>query len=389
MVRRLALTLLLGFSLAQGTKPLLVGERTLEAVYPLGRGVSYAEARPFARALGLAYKETETDLYLGLGARAIRLPIAARAKDALANLKAPLALREEGRVLIPLRRVAEALGARYTGSEAAIRVELPPAYLKGQLLARGEEGEQLFLRFSRDVNALELSPGRLLVLGGAGEVGYLPVAGERILGIEVARHPLGLELYLLGAEGEPFAFAPAPGGIVVWVGPRPRSEPPPRVVVDGGEGAFAQRVARALVRRLAAAGVKATLGGGKTPEARAEAGARADVFLVLSERGNGGVYTYRPRGRELELRFLARAREALLLGNAPKVLAREVALPEASTRLAELVARRLGVPRRSAEVALLAWAPKAAVLVELPRGDAERLAARLGEAVLDYLGRTP
>jgi len=224
------------------------------------------------------------------------------------------------------------------------------------------------------------------VIGARAEGSFLPLAGDRVLGLDLRPDPRGLELTLIGAESEPLRMAPIPKGVVFWIGPAPKSRPRPRVVVDGGEGPLGQRVARALVARLRSRGYLAELGGGPTPAARAEAGTRADVFLVLSDRGSGAVYTYRPRGRALALRFIVKGREALLLGGAPKALTRSLAPAEASSRLAGELAQALGVGRGSAEIALLAWAPKAAALIELPEGNPETLAARIASGVLAYLG---
>ncbi len=389
MVRRVVwLFLLLLPAFGQSEKPLLAGSARLSAVYPLNRGVSYTEARPFARALGLGYLERGADLYLTLGARALRLPVVPDPKAALARVEEPLALRQEGRVLVPVKRVAQALGASYAGSEAGIRVQLPPARLLDHYLAGGDGVEQLFLRFSRDVNLVSSGPARFLAVGAEPAEGFLPLFGDRLYGLELTPHPLGLELRLAGAEGLPLRYAPYPEGAVFWVGTPKKPAPRPLVVVDGGFGARGKRVAQALVARLKNQGIAARLGGGPTPAARAEAGTRADVFLVLAEGGSGAVYTYRPRGDALALAFVARAREALLLGGAPRALSREVAPAEASAVLAERLAKSLGVSRGRAELALLAWAPKAAALVELPKGDENALADKLAAGILAYLGRT-
>ncbi len=389
MVRRVAwLFLLLLSAFGQSEKPLLAGSARLSAVYPLNRGVSYTEARPFARALGLGYLERGADLYLTLGARALRLPVVPDPRAALANIEKPLALRQGERVLVPVKRVARALGASYAGSEAGIRVRLEPVRLLDQYLAIGDGGEQVFLRFSRDANLVATGPARFLVVGGAPMEGFLPLLGNRLYGLELTPHPLGLELRLAGAEGLPVQYAPYPKGAVFWVGTPKKPAPRPLVVVDGGYGPLGKRVAEALVARLRNRGIAARLGGGPTPAARAEAGTLADVFLVLAEGGSGAVYTYRPRGDALALAFVARAREALLLGGAPRALSREVAPAEASAVLAERLAKSLGVNRGRAEIALLAWAPKAAALVELPKGDANALAERLANGILAYLGRT-
>jgi len=390
VVRRLiAVTLLLGAALAQEAKPLFAGGHQLEAHYPLGRGVSYTAAKPLAKALGLGYYANAADVYLSLGARSLRLPVLSSPRAALARPRDPLAYREKGEVLVPVKRVAEALGAGYTGNAASLWVTLPAARLADHYLVRGPGQEQLFLRFSRDVNLIQRAPGRFLVLGAEAGEAFIPLVGETLFGLELRPDPLGLELTLLGAETAPLRYAPVPRGVTFWIGPMPPETRRPRVVVDGGGGPLSQRVAKAVVARLRARGYQAKLGGGPSPAARAEAGTRADVFLVLSDRGNGAVYTYRPRGRALALEFVVRGREALLLGGAPRALSRSLAPAEASAKLAGDLARALGIGRGSAEIALLAWAPKAAAMIELPRGDPETLAAAIESGVVAYLGGRP
>ncbi len=382
------LALGLGPAFAQAEKPLLVNGTALVARYPQNRGISYAPARPFAQALGLGYLDAGGDLYLTLGARGVRLAVAASEKEAV-TAKPLAAYRAKDAVYLPVKAVAQALGARYLGSRVSLKVTLPPARYQSHLLSQEGEADQLFVGFSRDANLIPLGGGAFRVVGGKGEAGFWPLFGRHLYGLELAPDPYGLKLVLRGAEGQPLGFAPVPGGAVFWVGPRRSPEDPPRVVIDGGESAATLAAAKAAVRVLADRGLRAELSAAKDPVARAEAGARADVFLVLAPGAAPAVYSYRPRGSALALRFVVKAREALLLGGAPPGLLRQVAPAEASSRLAELLARALGAPRGQAEIALLAWAPKAAALVELPAGGAADAGAKIAGAVLRYFGRSP
>ncbi len=377
-----------GVALAQAAKPLLANGVALTAQYPLNRGISYTEARPFAAALGLGYLATGGDLYLTLGARGIRLAIAATPKEAVsAN---PLAaFRQNDALMIPVKAVAKALGAIYQGSPVSLKVTLPPARYQSHLLSQAGEVDQLFVGFSRDVNLVPLADGAFRVVGGAPESLFWPLFGQHLYGLELAPDSYGLRLSLRGAEGQPIRYAPVPGGAMFWVGERPKAATPPRVVVDGGDGDAEDAVARAVVAALKQAGVAARVSNARGTAARAEAGAHADVFLVLARGPGTAVYSYRPRGRALALRFVEKAREALLLGGAPAALARQVAPAEASAQLAARLAEALGAPRGEAEIALLAWAPKAAALVELGPGAGPESAGRIAGAVLAYLGRKP
>ncbi len=379
---------LLGLALAQAPKPLLANGVPLTARYPLNRGISYTEARGLAGALGLGYLVAGGDLYLTLGARGVRLAIASGPKEAV-TAKPPAAFRQEGRVMAPVKAVAQALGARYQGSPVGLRVSLPPARYQSHLLSQAGEADQLFVGFSRDVNLVPLEAGRFRVIGGAAEPGFWPLFGRHLYGLELAPDPYGLVLTLRGAENQPLRYAPVPGGAMFWVGTPPPAPDPPRVVVDGGESPAIRKVAEGVVAALRRAGLEARLSQAQGTAARAEAGTAADVFLVLAPGPAPAVYSYRPRGRALSLRFVVKAREALLLGGAPPALARLVAPAEASVRLAARLAEALGAPRGQAEIALLAWAPKAAALVELPAGTGGEAAGRIARGVLAYLGRKP
>jgi len=377
-----------GIALAQAAKPLLANGVTLTAQYPLNRGISYTEARPFAAALGLGYLATGGDLYLTLGARGIRLAIAATPKEAV-SAKPLAAFRQNDALMIPVKPVATALGALYQGSAVSLKVTLPPARYRSHLLSQAGEADQLFVGFSRDVNLVPLGAGGFRVVGGVPESLFWPLFGRHLYGLELAPDPYGLRLNLRGAEGQPLRYAPVPGGVVFWVGERPKVRHPPQVVVDGGDGDAVRAVARAVVVALKRAGVAARVSDAQGTAARAEAAAHADVFLVVSRGPGTAVYSYRPRGRALALRFVEKAREALLLGGAPAALARQVFPIEDSVQLAAKLAEALGAPRGEAEIALLAWAPKAAALIELGPGVGPESASRIAEGVLAYLGRKP
>jgi N-acetylmuramoyl-L-alanine amidase len=109
------LLFLAGGAHAQEAKPLLVGGEVLEAVYPGGFGVSYAEAHSLAKALGLSYWRDGNRLILGLGALRVRLPVSAvpKSRTALKKLivaKPSHALKDGDKITVPLRYVARSLG---------------------------------------------------------------------------------------------------------------------------------------------------------------------------------------------------------------------------------------------------------------------------------------
>ena len=228
---------LAAFALAQAPKPLKVGELTGEALYPGNRGVSYGEVGLVARGLGLALWQGEGQVALGLGARYRTFPVEADEAKAASSLAA---WRKDGRVYVPLRPLADALGLSYQ-AQVGIQLDLPWA----RLLQVEARPEGYLLRFSREVNAV-VRPGGVLFLMAQGSHPSL------------VQEAMGLFLPL----SRPPERVYYPGGGQVAVGLTPLPLPSPTVLLDpghGGEdpglevqGLAEKEVALDLARRVAA-----------------------------------------------------------------------------------------------------------------------------------------
>ena len=380
MVRlALILLVLLVPALAQEEKPLLAGTTPLSARYPYGRGVSYAPAGALARALGLGHLKTASGLYLTLGAKGIRLLVLPSDREAV-RANPPQAFADGDEVYVPLKRVATALGIRYVGSEAALRLSLPPARLISSTLSTPQGQDWLWVQFSRDVNAVPLGQGAFLVLGGTAEAGFQPLFGRYLFGLSTEAHPLGLVLRLEGANGLALDWGPGPGGLWFGVGPKPPPIQPRRVAV-GYDRPQDKPLAAALVAALERAGLRAVLSSGPP--------GLAAVYLLVGRESPAAVYRYRPRDPAAWPTFLRRSREALTLNHDP-VLEQQVAPLAASRALAERIAKALGTGVGQAEIRRLAFAPKAAVYVGLdPNADLDGAAAAVAKAVRAYLEANP
>jgi len=381
----------LSLAMAQPEKPLLVGSTQLQASYPLDLGVSYTPARSFAEALGLGYLESEGDVYLILGARGLRIPILPTAKEAV-RADPPAAFVEEGRTMIPVKRAALALGATYVGSDAGLRVSLPPARFLGQVLVTRETQDRLTLAFSRDVNVVAEGQGRFLILGARGEEAFVSLSGYHLFGLQIsdAAGEGGMRFSLLGAEGVPVRFGPMPKGLWVEVGaPLPKAKTP-RVVLDGGVGAYSQSLAAWLADRLRQSGIQVEV---LSPEAslrdKASRITTADVFLSLETAKTTTVYTYRKRGQALALAFVQNARRAIADQTEVGDLSEQVAPEAASLDLAQRLAQALGATQGRAEVALLAFVAKAGAYLEVdPQKPLAEVGAKIVSAILDVIGGT-
>lgn len=237
-MRALFLLFLAAFALAQAPKPLKVGELTGEALYPGNRGVSYGEVGLVARGLGLALWQGEGQVALGLGARYRTFPVEADEAKAASSLAA---WRKDGRVYVPLRPLADALGLSYQ-AQVGIQLDLPWA----RLLQVEARPEGYLLRFSREVNAV-VRPGGVLFLMAQGshpslvqeamglflplsrppERVYYPGGGQVAVGLTPSP-PLPHRPPGPGARrGGPGPGGPGAGGEGGRPGPRPpRGRPP-------------------------------------------------------------------------------------------------------------------------------------------------------------------
>ena len=385
--------------MAQSEKPLMVGGTQLTAEYPGGFGVSYAPARPFAKALGLMYWESDGEVLLGLGSRRLRfhatpIPRSRSALKKLVTAKTPSALVRGGEVLLPVRYTARALGAVYSGSATSLRVVLPDAELRGfeHRVARGRD--VVVVRASRDLNAVRDGSGWWL-LGLRAEESLREVPGRYLNGVRFAPGEYGARLYLDGSEGWPVEVAYFPGEVRFYVGPPPprRTADPPLVVLDPGHGGadagarygnifekdLTLKVAREAATRLRRMGYRVELTRDRdeqvSPYARAQWAARADVFVSLHVAGSEvappgpTLYTYASVGDDAPV-FVARARTLLARPGYPAVLARYARSADSVLAFADLFELELGrlglTPRRGeTPLYLLAHAPGAALLFEM------------------------
>jgi len=306
-MRALFLLFLAAFALAQAPKPLKVGELTGEALYPGNRGVSYGEVGLVARGLGLALWQGEGQVALGLAARYRSFPVEADEAKAASSLAA---WRKDGRVYVPLRPLADALGLSYQ-AQVGIQLDLPWA----RLLQVEARPEGYLLRFSREVNAV-VRPGGVLFLMAQGSHPSL------------VQEAMGLFLPL----SRPPERVYYPGGGQVAVGLTPLPLPSPTVLLDpghGGEdpglevqGLAEKEVALDLARRVAALlpGARLTRQGDETLPLEAR--------LALARTASVVVSLHMARGREVRL-YLPKDRTSPLAQSLPRL----GDLPEERARL--------------------------------------------------------
>lgn len=396
----LIMLLIFGIVIAQGEKPLLVGGSLLTAVYPGGFGISYVEAEPFAKALGLSFWQDDGQVILGLGSHKIRFLITAApsSKTALKKLVTsanPPALRRGDAVIIPLRYASRALGAIYSGSEASLRVVLPEAELVGVTHLLGDGRDVIALKLTRDVN----------VYGGDEEwwIFGLRTSGHvrDVQGLYLSRlrfepSPYGTRFVMEGALGWPVEVVSFPGEVRFYIGPKPEQQSTrriPLVVIDPGHGGYdvgarygnltekdiALRVAREVGALLKRRGYRVALTRERdqdvSPFQRAQWAARADVFISIHLSGGRpavpGPVIYRYAGERSDVPlFVARARTLIGRGGYQDVLrhfARSAGEVAAFSNAVEEELGRIGLTARRAEtpIYVLEHAPGAALLIEL------------------------
>jgi N-acetylmuramoyl-L-alanine amidase len=295
--------LFLALALAQAPKPLKAGALEGEALYPGGRGVAYGEARLLAQGLGLSLWQGENQVALGLGSRQRTFPIADEEGQAA---RTGAAWRRGGKIYVPLRPLAEALGLDYRAQEG-ILLHLPWARLLG--MERGQD--RLLLRFSREVNAVVRGGGVLFLLAQGEEPGFRMDA-------------LGLFLPL---ERPPDRLY-YPGGNQVALEWGSLLRPTPLVLLDPGHGGADPGVSFGelkekdltldLARRVATRlpGSRLTRRGDETLplEARLRLAQSASVLVSFHVTQGSAVNLYLPKARSTPLAQNAEA----LLASAPK-----------------------------------------------------------------------
>lgn len=367
-MRALFLLFLASFALAQAPKPLKVGELTGEALYPGNRGVSYGEVGLVARGLGLALWQGESQVALGLGARYRTFPVEADEAKAASSLAA---WRKDGRVYVPLRPLADALGLSYR-AQVGIQLDLPWA----RLLQVEARPEGYLLRFSREVNAV-VRPGGVLFPMAQGSHPSL------------VQEAMGLFLPL----SQPPERVYYPGGGQVAVGLTPLPLPSPTVLLDpghGGEdpglevqGLVEKEATLDLARRVAALlpGARLTRQGDETlpPKVRLALARTASVVVSLHMARGREVRLYLPKDRTSPL-----AQSLSRLGDLPEERARLLrAYAGDPARLAEALERALTAQRFAVVKAegpyVLTRVDGAAVLLEV---GAERLGTEEARALV-------
>ncbi len=391
---------LLGAALAQSEKPLLAGGTLLKAVYPGGFGVSYVEAEPFARALGLAFWQDDGQLILGLGPRRIRfvvtpLPRSKTLFKKVVTSKRPPALQQGSQTLVPLRFTARALGAVYSGSESSLRVLLPEAEIRSLRHAVKDGRDVVSLRLTRDVNATaEAAAGGWWLLGVRVAEQLQDVQGLYLNRLRLEPGPYGARIVLEGAASWPVEVAYFPTEVRFYVGPKPGALIRRKrfIVIDPGHGGsdfgvrygslsekeIVLKVAREAANRLRRSGYEVVLTRNDDRDVsdyqRAHWAARADVYIAVHLSGSstlGGpvIYRYTAYGSDVPV-FVARARTLLDRGGYRAVLRRFVRSAGEVASFSDIVEEefgRIGLTSRRAETPLyvLEHAPGAALLIEL------------------------
>lgn len=393
------LTVLFTLALAQQSKLLLVGASSMQAVYPGGLGVSYAPAKGFARALGLAYWQKESRLILGLGPKRISYAVYAAPKT-LSDLKkyvlskTPPALVIDGRTLIPVRYTSKSLGASYVGGVDSLKVLLAPARVVAVRLYVLEGRDVVEITLNRDINVYPAGGGRWWLINARASEGMRPTAGYYISGVRFEPGMYGTLLSIDGAESWPVMVAYAPHKVRFYIG-ETHAGPPKRslIVIDPGHGGtdsgaiygnikekdLVLKIALQTAHALRAAGYKVALtrtsDDDPGEEARASLAEKADVFLSLHIAGTNwagpgpAVYTSTSYSSQMPL-LVQRARKMYASGGYESFLTNYVKSAADVNSFAKTMIEsfaKIGVTARRGEnsIYLLERSPGAALLVEL------------------------
>ncbi len=413
-----------------------------------------------AAALGLEYTVTNEAVILTQGGKIIRLALADNASEASTRWtngvevngikqKSPAAgLSSTGKLLIPVRTVAEAAGASFAESGGRYLVGMPQARLTTVSSDKTDQSDRIVLEVDRDVSfAGRIEKNELIVTlrFTTGDAAPYQVGGKFVDIFEVKQNAQKLEVRIklkpdYGFNAFAVAAAPSiPARVIIDVGPRfgrlavALEARPSIVVLDPGHGgndlgivsgglrekditlSMARRIAAFLAPRGIA--MKYTREGDQTVsnQQRQALSVKADVFVSLHLSSmpqtslNGAEIFYLSPDAPAE-GILEAGRSALENPKSErdrKLLARFLAPRAASQRLADTIsARILSVPQGAARVSSLTShtalerAPKAAVVLELGylSSQADRLilqnadesvqrAEAIAYGILEYLGK--
>jgi N-acetylmuramoyl-L-alanine amidase len=254
--------------LAQGvqTRPLEVGGVKLTA--GLYNGTPYAPAFEFAGALGVNIQTSDDAVTVVQGGRILQLELANSALEGATRYTRALQIngvrsagfaagRGNGQLLLPVRTVAEAVGATVSDQGASIVVEPAQARLESVKSDKSSRSERLVLEVNRDTGfSSRLERDTLVVFlrytSGAStdyqvDGQFIKTASVRPSGnkleIRVPIDPAsGYNIYALPAEPARTGAEAVPARIVVDVGPRFERQPVAlegrsvTVVLDPGHG---------------------------------------------------------------------------------------------------------------------------------------------------------
>ncbi len=422
-------------------------------------GVAYA-GLDFATALGLESRITNNTVILTQGGRVIRLDIADNAYAGAARWTNALEINgvrqrstaagtgADGKMLIPVKTVAEAAKANTDESGGNIVVNLPQAILGTVSSDKTDQSDRIVLEVDRDVGfASRIEKNELIITlrFTNGSSAPYQVGGKYVDIFDVKQNANKLEARIPIKPDfgfNVFAVAAAqgiPARVIVDVGPRftrlavALDSRPSVVVLDPGHGGAdagivvgnlrEKDITLSMARRIAAilaprgVTIKYTRDADKAVslEERQNLSLKAAVLISLhvssmpNTTASGTEIFYLSPDAAAE-GILDKGRDALENPKSErdrKLLARFLAPRAASQRLADLIsARILSVPEGAAQVSSLSnhtaleRAPKAAVVLELgymssetdravlinPSESAIRAEA-IAYAVLEYLGK--
>jgi N-acetylmuramoyl-L-alanine amidase len=406
-------------------RPLAANGARLTAVFPVEPNLAYARAADLAGALGLRLAEAPGYATLSQGGRVLSFRVADEPGAARFTPRAvqvngrtvsgPAAVWSGGRLLLPVRAVAEGVGASFSDDGRRVRVYLEPARLLPPVRSdRSAAAERAVLELSRDANVSDRREGDLAVIeveNATGDEAVYETAEEfrylKRIEIRAGKGKLVARIPLPDGSGYRVFASPAatrtPARLVVDVGPAYRREPPalearkPTVVLDPGHGGadpgvkggglvekdLALSVARRVGAVLASRGVavRYTRTGDSNPSlaARRERSLESDAFVSLHASNlpgssAAGLGVYASSGTAGAPATVSAGRAALPGADErrAKLLGAFLAPADASLRLADAISGRvIGQPGGKARVftvasaPVLSEAPKAAVLVEL------------------------
>ncbi len=438
------------------TKDLQVAGTSLKAsVY---NGFAFAPLE-FASALGLETQVTNDAVVLKQGGKVLRIALADGAYEAATQWtnglevngvrqKSPAAGLGGGRLLIPVKSVAEAAGGTFEESGNTVIVNMPQAILGTVSSDKTERSDRVVLEIDRDVgfsSRIEKSDLIVTLRFTNGTASPYLVGGKFIDVFEVkpVANKLEAKIPLKSSDGfQIFAVASSqgiPARVIIDVGSRfgrpsvALDSRPSVVVLDPGHGGndlgvvsgnlrekditlkMAQRIASILAPRGIAMKYTRNEDKDTSIETRQALSVKADVLISLhvSSQPNSSA-----KGAEIFYLSPDAPSEGILdagrtaLENAKtererKLLSRFLAPRAASQKLADMIsARILAVPNGEARVSSLGShtalerAPKAAIVLELGylSNDEDRAALQntdasvsraeaVAYAVLEYLGK--